>query len=115
MLLHKKLLFLQKHYPLELHFVHFNNDYGKDIGTALTKEEVNDNLAVLGVMFTVQDKDNPKLDDLVKTLTLVQKGDSDTKQMNPFKLVDLLPRNTDGFYRYMKSYVMRNVNKQLEC
>ena len=94
-----KLLLLQKQYPLELHFVHFNNDYGKDLGAALEKDEVNDNLAVLGVMFAVQDKDNPNLKDLVKALTLVKHGNSDTKQMTPFKLVDLLPRNTDGFYR----------------
>ena len=95
----RKLLLLQKHYPLELHFVHFNNKYGKDLLTALGKGEVNDNLAVLGVMFAVQDKDNPNLKDLVKALTLVKQGKSNTNQMTPFKLVDLLPRNTDGFYR----------------
>ena len=94
-----KLLLLQKHYPLELHFVHFNNDYGKNITTALGKDGVNDNLAVLGVMFALQDKDNPNLKDLVKALTLVKQGKSNTNQMTPFKLVDLLPRNTDGFYR----------------
>ena len=94
-----KLLLLQKQYPLELHFVHFNNDYGKNITTALGKDGVNDNLAVLGVMFALQDKDNHNLKDLVKALTLVKEGKSDTKQMTPFKLVDLLPRNTDGFYR----------------
>ena len=94
-----KLLLLQKHYPLELHFVHFNNDYGKNLSTALGKDGVNDNLAVLGVMFALQDKDNHNLKDLVKALTLVKQEKSYTNQMTPFKLVNLLPRNTDGFYR----------------
>ena len=50
----------QKAYPMELHLVHFKTEYGNDIMSAITNEPrgKNDNLAVLGIMFEIQDEDN---------------------------------------------------------
>ena len=45
---------------MELHLVHFKTEYGNDIGSAIKNEPKgkNDNLAVLGIMFEIQDEDN---------------------------------------------------------
>ena len=48
---------------MELHLVHFKTEYGNDIGSAIANEPEkrdgnNDNLAVLGIMFEIQDEDN---------------------------------------------------------
>ena len=45
---------------MELHLVHFKTEYGNDIGSAIGNEPrgKNDNLAVLGIMFEIQDEDN---------------------------------------------------------
>ena len=57
------LICFQKAYPMELHLVHFKTEYGNDIGSAIANEPEkrdgkNDNLAVLGIMFEIQDEDN---------------------------------------------------------
>ena len=45
---------------MELHLVHFKTEYGNDIMSAIKNEPKgkNDNLAVLGIMFEIQDEDN---------------------------------------------------------
>ena len=45
---------------MELHLVHFKTEYGNDIKSAIGNEPrgKNDNLAVLGIMFEIQDEDN---------------------------------------------------------
>ena len=45
---------------MELHLVHFKTEYGNDILSAIKNEprDKNDNLAVLGIMFEIQDEDN---------------------------------------------------------
>ena len=104
---------LQKSYPLELHLVHFKSDYGKTLTQALTSSNPikNDTLAVLGIMFQVEEFDNPTIDKLVKNFDKIKfKGDETTLRA-PFDLKDLLPRNTDGFYRYAGSLTTPGCNE----
>ena len=89
-------------YPMELHLVHFNADYGPSIGKAvnnITVTNPTDILAVVGVFAKLQEKDNPKLEPLYWALDKISKSGESAK-MSAFPLADLLPRNTDGFYRY---------------
>ena len=51
--------------PMELHLVHKNNDLGKTFNDAVKASAYN-SLAVLGIMFEVQEDDNPKLKPLVQ-------------------------------------------------
>jgi len=102
-----------KSYPLELHLVHFKSDYGKTLTQALTSSNPikNDTLAVLGIMFQVEEFDNPTIDKLVKNFDKIKfKGDETTLRA-PFDLKDLLPRNTDGFYRYAGSLTTPGCNE----
>ena len=59
----------QTSYPMELHLVHYNKKYGKDIGTAIAKGlklRTRDSLAVLGIMFQLQTKANKNLDPMIE-------------------------------------------------
>ena len=52
----------QESYPMELHLVHYKLQYGNDIGSALKNAPgAKDSLAVLGIMFKLQDEDNKVL------------------------------------------------------
>jgi len=89
------------HFPMELHLVHKNNDLGKTFNDAVKASAYN-SLAVLGIMFEVQEDDNPKLKPLVKVLEVLKKEKDETTIMDlkDFPLTNFLPRNTDTFYRY---------------
>ena len=51
---------------MELHLVHFNSRYGNDIGEAIAGGNgAQDTLAVLGIMFQLHSKPNPKLDPII--------------------------------------------------
>ena len=83
-------------YPLELHMVHSKSEYD---GIDKTKK---DGLAVLGIFFKIQEKDNMDLNNFISiSLEKVQRDDKENVQ--PFTLEKLLPRNTDMFYRYYGS------------
>jgi len=98
-----------KTYPLELHLVHFKTEYGSTIGDALTVQAT-DNLAVLGIMFEIQEKDNPDIKYLIKAIGNQPKPKQST-DMGSVPLADLLPRNTDGFYRYNGSLTTPGCNE----
>lgn len=54
-------------YPLEAHLVHFNVGYGADLSGALAASKgADDALAVVGVFFELQDKNNTLLDPIIK-------------------------------------------------
>lgn len=95
---------------MELHLVHFKKEYGSDITASLGKRQVNDNLAVLGIFFEIQDEDNKALNPMIEALSNVNKKD-DTTDMKTFALSTLLPRNTDGFYRYPGSLTTPGCNE----
>jgi len=86
------------HYPMELHLVHYNTALGKTFKSALGTKAY-DALAVLGIMFRIQEEDNPKLQEFTQMLTKVRKEKS-SHDMVAFPPAKFLPRNTDMFYRY---------------
>jgi carbonic anhydrase len=98
-------------YPLELHFVHFKEAYGSELGKAVAGGRgANDTLAVLGVLFKIQENDNLDLNAILEAMNGAEaKGDN--SEMTPFPLVDVLPRNTDGFYRYSGSLTTPGCNE----
>jgi hypothetical protein len=52
---------------MEMHLVHFNTKYGKTIGQAMANSNnAWDTLAVLGVMFQVDEEDNHNFDHIVE-------------------------------------------------
>ncbi|CAB4068901.1 CA [Lepeophtheirus salmonis] len=69
-------------FPLELHMVHFNSKYGTNLEEAVQKGNGSfDTLAVLGILFEVQEEDNLAFDE-IKFVT---------------------PQDKQSFYRYMGS------------
>jgi carbonic anhydrase len=69
---------LQNAYPLELHFVHFNEAYGSELGKAVAGGKgANDTLAVLGVLFKIQENDNLDLNAILEAMNGSEaKGDN---------------------------------------
>ncbi len=52
---------------MELHLVHFNTAYGQNISEAVENSNSSwDALAVLGVLFHIQEEDNHNFDAIVK-------------------------------------------------
>ena len=82
-------------FPLELHFVHKNTDY-KSLEAATHKE---DGLAVLSVLFKLDDKDNEALEPIIDKLDDVRKEGSKV-EMDDFTLESLLPDDLMPYYRY---------------
>jgi len=104
----------QKAYPMELHLVHFKTEYGNDIMSAITNEPrgKNDNLAVLGIMFEIQDEDNEALEPMMNALEKIASTDIKTKvNMEVATLKSLLPKDTKNFYRYQGSLTTPGCNE----
>jgi len=104
-----------KAFAMELHMVHFNTEYGSSITEALSNaakspKQPNDVLAVLGIFVTLQNEDNPKLEPLVKTIDKITEK-NEKVQIRSFPLADLLPRNTDDFFRYNGSLTTPGCNE----
>ncbi|XP_040566157.1 putative carbonic anhydrase 3 [Lepeophtheirus salmonis] len=90
-------------YPLEMHMVHFNTKYGSDLLGALGKGKgAFDTLAVFGVLFVVQESDNPVMDPIIKGLSSIKNASTET-DIRGFPLYQLLPANEQSYYRYMGS------------
>ena len=94
-------LLRSKRYAAELHLVHYNTKYNS------FAEATNhaDGLAVLGVLMdtTNNPSDNPGLEKLVKQFNEVTASGSETNLTSTLKLNELLPKNTQNFYRYRGS------------
>ncbi|XP_067829344.1 carbonic anhydrase 12 [Heptranchias perlo] len=84
-----------RHYPSELHIVHYNSEKYKDISTAQDKV---DGLAVLGILIEIGPF-NAAYDQIFRHLNEIQyKGQK--IQLPGFNINDLLPRRLDEYYRY---------------
>ncbi|GAB6030171.1 Carbonic AnHydrase [Chamberlinius hualienensis] len=88
-----------KQYPLEMHMVHYNSKYDNKDVAAINP----DGLAVLGVLFKISEKDNDKLQGIIKALDEVRYNNDSTPISEPFPLNDLLPIRKDDFFRYKGS------------
>lgn len=93
-----------KHYPMEVHLVHFNTKYGTDLGKAIAEGNnrgKRDSLAVLGTMFEIQEKDNDDFKYLMGAVKKAKTASREGKKLDrTFQLEKFLPRNTDRFFRY---------------
>ena len=89
-------------FPLELHLVH-------------VKESANntdsDRLAVLGILFKIQEEDNTKIKELTDALEKVKFKDEKFMLRNTLPLVSLMPEDTDEFYRYQGSLTTPGCNE----
>ncbi|XP_054711672.1 carbonic anhydrase 7-like [Uloborus diversus] len=86
-------------FPLEMHFVHINKNY-KTKEKALQKE---DGLAVLAVLFKLDDEDNPALTPIIDKLDDVRQEGSKADLDDAFTLESLLPDDLMPYYRYKGS------------
>jgi carbonic anhydrase len=84
---------------MELQLIHYQSRYSSCEHAYLYGNF--DALAILSVMFNIEDEDNPKLDRLINGIeNVTMKSDSNFLN-NTFPLKDLLPDNIGGgFYRY---------------
>lgn len=46
---------------MELHLVHFNSLYGSNLAEAMNNSKAYDTIAVLSVLFEIQEEDNPDM------------------------------------------------------
>ena len=96
---------------MEIQLIHIHERYeGMSITQALTKGKEDgkmDTLAILSVLLEYQKSDNSKLNNLFEAVTNVTDTD-DEQKFSGIKLSQLLPRNTDGFYRYNGSLTYPN-------
>lgn len=94
-------------YPLEMHIVCQNTKYS-DLSEALQHP---DGLAVMGIMFEVSQANNRAMQRLEPGLKLIVKGGETVPVEEPPRLIDLMPWNTNDFYRYDGSLTTPNCNE----
>ena len=87
--------------PMEMHIVHWNLDVGKDIKEATEKDSYN-SLEVLGILYKVG-KWNKNYDAFFKAARKVSKQNTNSTIEKGTRLKDLLPADTNAFYRYRGS------------
>ena len=97
---HSPVTYFQMSYPLELHLVHFKQEYGENLSNALKVQDKIDILAVLGVFFQLQDEDNPEISHSIDHALSERPMPGRTVQIESFPIERLLPKNLDNFYRY---------------
>ncbi|EFX88121.1 alpha-carbonic anhydrase [Daphnia pulex] len=97
-------------YPAELHMVHYNSKYGT-FTEALSYE---DGLAVFGIMIELQSRDNIAFRHLEQFDNIIDPSiaNSDTLKYS-VPLSDLLPDNTDSFFRYNGSLTTGDCNEDV--
>ncbi|XP_065336772.1 carbonic anhydrase 2-like, partial [Cloeon dipterum] len=94
--------------PLEMHFVHKNSIYA-DLEAAILQT---DGLAVFGVIFALQNSDNPKLDKIVNQLTSIPNPSSSAATLDSDAMVwldDVL--STFRYYNYPGSLTTHDCNE----
>jgi len=94
-------------YPLEMHIVCQNTKY-EAIEEALQHP---DGLAVLGIMFEVSEANNRAMKRLEPALREIVKGGASLSVDEPPRLMELMPWNTNDFYRYDGSLTTPNCNE----
>ena len=87
--------------PMEMHLVHWNLDVGGTFKDAV-KKDTGISLEVLGVMFEIGEK-NQKFSSLFRAITKIRNQNATAEIEGGITLNDLLPSDTDAFYRYKGS------------
>ncbi len=98
-----------KRYAAELHLVHYNTKYNS-LAEAVTKS---DGLAVIGVLMdtTNNPNDNPGFEKIVSKLSAITVEGAETTLTSALKFQDLMPQNTNLFYRYKGSLTTPEYNE----
>jgi len=61
------MLYYQKaKHPMELHLVHFNSLYGSNLGEAMNNSKAYDTIAVISILFEIQNEDNPSMEPITE-------------------------------------------------
>ena len=89
-------------YAGELHIVHYNSKYG----SFAEATQHSDGLAVLAVLIELGKRDNVALRHIVQQLQQIKVDGEETNLLDPIPIGDLLPENTNNFYRYQGSLVI---------
>ena len=87
--------------PMEMHIVHWNLDVGKDVKEATQKDSYN-SFEVLGVLFKIGKK-NLNYEHFFNATRKVAKQNTNSTLEKGARLKDLLPADTNAFYRYKGS------------
>jgi len=87
--------------PMEMHIVHWNLDVGENIKEATEKDAYN-SFEVLGVLYKIG-KENKNYDNLFRSAKNVAKENTNSTILKGIRLKDLLPADTNAFYRYQGS------------
>lgn len=87
--------------PMEMHIVHWNLDVGDSVKEATTKEAYN-SLEVLGVLFKIG-KENYKYEHFFNSVKNIAKENTNYTIEKGVRLKDVLPADTNAFYRYKGS------------
>ena len=88
--------------------IHINENMEGSLNEVLANTNIkSDSLAILSVLVKKQKSDNGMLKNLFDAVADV-KTENVTKDFNGVKLSHLLPRNTNGFYRYNGSLTYPN-------
>ena len=95
--------------PMEMHLVHWNLDVGKTMNEAVGKD-TGISLEVLGVRFKIGNQ-NEKFASLFDAIKNVKTFNSNFTMQEGITLNDLLPENTDAFYRYKGSLTTPGCNE----
>ena len=102
-------LLRSKRYAAEMHLVHYNTKYNS-LAEAVS---FSDGLAVIGVLMDTNNNpnDNPGLEKIVSQLSAITEDGAETTLTSPLKLKELMPQNTNSFYRYQGSLTTPQYNE----
>jgi carbonic anhydrase len=89
-------------YAAELHIVHYAQKYG----TIAEATKYKDGLAVIGILIETQARDNVAFRHIVKQFSQILEVGVEANLASPIPLEDLLPDDTNNFYRYNGSLVI---------
>lgn len=102
--------------PLELHIVHYDAAFD-NLGLSLAEPSTNgDNLAVLGVMYEIDDSvaDIAYLTSMIDSAAAGVDTVGGDATFGAITLADLLPENTEEFYRYEGSLTTPTCNEEVQ-
>ena len=96
-------------YPAELHIIHYAQKYGS-VNEAIKHK---DGLAVLAVFMELAARDNVAIRRIADRLEPIEHLGTEVELTYSVQLMDLLPSNTDNFYRYKGSLVYKPVKPNM--
>ena len=98
---------------MEIQMIHVKDDYETNYTKAIMQSSgKQDTLAILSVLVELKKSDNANLTKLIEAVENVKAKD-ENKTFSGVKLTDILPRNTNGFYRYEGSMTFPNCTESV--